>query len=419
MQVELCKNLIIGSGEAGKSLAWAFGRQGEKCVVVERGLLGGACPNVACLPSKNIIHSAKILSLASQARDLGINFNPASTNMAGVFARKRAMVEGEHTVHVNNFVASSAEMIYGEAQFTEPLTMRVALTSGGERLIRSERIFLNLGSRATIPDVPGMRDATPMTHVEALNLQRTPKHLVVLGGGYVGLEFAQAMRRFGSEVTLIQHGPRLLDREDPDVSDAMLQLFKDDGITVRLGANVTRVQGKSGDRVTLEVRDTNGSSTIEATDILAAAGRTPNTERIGAGAGGVELDGKAFIRVDERLRTTAPNVWAMGDCAGSPHFTHVAFDDYQIVRDNLAGKDRTTRDRLIPYVLFTDPELAHVGLHETEAKAKGIPYRVTRIEMAQVLRTNTLGETRGFAKMLSALTDKSWDSLPWVRTSVR
>jgi pyruvate/2-oxoglutarate dehydrogenase complex dihydrolipoamide dehydrogenase (E3) component len=396
MQIDTCQNLIIGTGEAGKWLAWTLGKQGQKCIAVERGLLGGACPNVACLPSKNIIHSAKIVSLASQAGDLGINMMPSETNMVGVFARKRAMVEREHKAHVDNFAASGTEVVYGEAQFVKPLTVRVALAAGGERSIRGERMFLNLGSRASIPDVPGLREASPLTHVEALDLQKTPKHLVVLGGGYVGLEFAQAMRRFGSQVTVIQHGPRLLDREDTDVSDAIAQLLKDEGIAVRLATRIKRVSGKSGNRVTLELDD---GSNVEASDILVATGRMPNTDRIDTKAGGIDLDPRGFIRVDERLRTTAPNVWAMGDCAGSPMFTHVSFDDFTIVRDNLAGKDRTTRDRLIPYCLFTDPELAHVGLNETQAIERDIAHRVIRIDMSDVLRTHTLGETRGFAKM--------------------
>ena len=239
-----------------------------------------------------------------------------------------------------------------------------------------------------------------MTHVEALNLERLPGHLVILGGGYVGLEFAQAMRRFGSRVTIIQRGPRLLEREDPDVADALLELMKDEGVEVLLQSEVLSVTGRSGTGVALRVRSGATERTLEASDILVAAGRTPNTDRLDVAKAGVELDARGYIRVNDRLQTSAPDVWATGECAGSPQFTHVGEDDCRVVLDNLAGGSRTTRGRLIPYCLFTDPELAHVGLTESEARAKGVPYRIARMPMAMVLRTHTLSQTRGFMKAL-------------------
>jgi pyruvate/2-oxoglutarate dehydrogenase complex dihydrolipoamide dehydrogenase (E3) component len=245
-----------------------------------------------------------------------------------------------------------------------------------------------------------------MTHVEALNLERLPEHLVVLGGGHVGLEFAQALRRFGSRVTIIQHGPRLLKREDPDMADALLGLMKDEGIEVLLRAELLHVKGRSGTGVVLRVRSEGAERALPASDILVAVGRTPNTDRLDAARAGVELDARGYIRVNDRLQTTAAGVWATGECAGSPQFTHVSEDDCRIVLDNLAGGRRTTRGRLIPYCLFTDPELAHVGLTESEALAQGVSYRIARMPMAMVLRTHTLSETRGFVKALVGADDR-------------
>jgi pyruvate/2-oxoglutarate dehydrogenase complex dihydrolipoamide dehydrogenase (E3) component len=406
MNAEQYQNLIIGSGVAGKILAWTLASQGQKTVVVERAMVGGSCPNVACLPSKNVIYSAKAVSLVHPTRGLGVVTGSLRVDMAGVARRKWQMVNKLVEIHLGKFKASGAELVMGEARFTEPKTVHVTLNASGTRLLRGERVFINVGTRATIPDVPGLAIAGPMTHVEALNLERLPEHLVILGGGYVGLEFAQAMRRFGSRVTIVQRGPRLLKREDPDVADALLELMKDEGINVFLEAEVLNVTGRSGDGVALRVRSAAAERTIAASDILVAAGRTPNSDRLDASKAGVELDAPGYIRVNEHLQTTAPDVWATGECAGSPQFTHVGEDDCRVVLDNLAGGNRTTRGRLIPYCLFTDPELAHVGLTESEARAKGMPYRISRMPMAMVLRTHTLSQTRGFMKALIGADDR-------------
>jgi pyruvate/2-oxoglutarate dehydrogenase complex dihydrolipoamide dehydrogenase (E3) component len=406
MPVESCRNLVIGSGEAAKYLAWTLARQGQQVVVIERSLIGGSCPNVACLPSKNVIHTAKVASLAGRFAEFGLATGPPSVDMAGVFRRKRKMIDGLIELHLGQYRASGAQLVMGDAQFTEPRTVQVALNDGGTRWLRGERVFLNVGTRARLPEVPGLAKTSPMTHVEALNLQRVPQHLVILGGGYVGLEFAQAMRRFGSRVTLIHHGAQLLSREDPDVADALLQLMKDEGVDVLLNTGIVKAAGHSGESLQIEVATGDTTRVIAASDILVATGRTPNTNRLGAEKAGVDLDSRGYIRVNEKLETTAPGVWAMGECAGSPQFTHAAFDDFRIVRDNLAGGNRTTRDRLIPYCLFTDPELAHVGLHESEARAKAVPYRLAKILMSTVLRTRTLSETRGFMKALVGDNDR-------------
>ncbi|MGH7139515.1 MAG: FAD-dependent oxidoreductase, partial [Pirellulales bacterium] len=373
---------------------------------VERAMVGGSCPNVACLPSKNVIYSAKAVSLVHPGTGLGVVTGNLRVDMAGVARRKRQMVDGLVEAHLANFKASGAELVMGEGRFTEPKTVQVTLNAGGTRSLQGERVFITVGTRASIPNVPGLRDAAPMTHVEALNLERLPERLIVLGGGYVGLELAQAMRRFGSQVTIIQRGPRLLEREDTDVADALLDLMKDDGVDVMLRAEVTNVSGRSGTGVALRVRSQETERTLEASDILVAAGRTPNTDRLDAAKGSVELDAHGYIRVNDKLQATAADVWALGECAGSPKFTHVGEDDCRVVLDNLTGGSRSTRDRLIPYCLFTDPELAHVGMNESEANTKNVSYRIARMPMAMVLRTHTLSQTRGFMKALIGADDR-------------
>jgi pyruvate/2-oxoglutarate dehydrogenase complex dihydrolipoamide dehydrogenase (E3) component len=394
--------LVIGSGEAGKYLAWTMAGAGHRTAVVERQLIGGSCPTIACLPSKNIIHSAKVRSFTMRAAEFGVELDWAVTSMNGVQARKRAMVDSLRRLHLDRYEASGAELIMGEARFVGERTVEVRSADGGERRVSGERVFLNLGTHATVPDVPGLVAAEPMTHVELLDLERLPGHLVVLGGGYVGLELAQAMRRFGAQVTVIEQGAQLAGREDPDVGEALLQLFRDEGITVHLETEVRSVEGRSGTHVRIVTAGPDGEAIVDGTDLLVGVGRTPNTSGIGLERAGVKLTETGYVAVDDRLATSAANVWAMGECAGSPQFTHVAFDDFRVVHDNLTGGRSTTTDRLVPYCMFTDPELARVGCNESEARRRGIGYRVLTQPMAAVLRTRTLSEPRGFMKMLIA-----------------
>jgi pyruvate/2-oxoglutarate dehydrogenase complex dihydrolipoamide dehydrogenase (E3) component len=394
------ENVVLGGGEAGKYIAWDLARQERPVVVIERALVGGSCPNVACLPSKNVIRSAKVAELVSGAGAYGVRIDGATVDMAGVRERKREMVNGMIAIHRRKFAVPHLEFLLADGRVVGPRTVEARLPGGGMRRFIADRLFLNLGTRATIPGVPGLADAQPLTHVEALELDRVPAHLIVLGGGYVGVEFAQAFRRFGSQVTVLEVGAQLLGREDPDVAAAVLTIFQEDGIDVVLGAETQVVEGRSGDAVHLRVKTPAGERVIKGSDILVAAGRTPQTREIGLEQAGIELDGRGFVTVDDRLQTTAAGVWAMGECAGSPQFTHVAFDDFRVVRDNLAGKARSTRDRLIPYCAFIDPELARVGLDETTASQQRIPVRVARLPMTSVLRARAIGETRGFMKML-------------------
>lgn len=399
-QIERFDVLIIGSGESGKCMAWAAGKEGLRVAVVERRLIGGSCPNIACLPSKNIIHSAKVADLVRHGGDFGVHPEPPPVDMRQVRARKRKMVDGLVGMHLDKYRASGAQLILGEARFTSPKTVEVRLNDGGTRTLYGERVFLNLGTHAAVPDIPGLGAAKPLTHVEALELDRVPAHLVVLGGGYVGLEFAQAFARFGSRVTIVERGPQIVAGEDRDVADALLEFLREDGVDVQLNTQVTQVEGTSGNSVLLNMRNQERAWTLQGTDILVAAGRVPNTKDIGLDKTGVNLDARGYIQVNERLETTSPEIWAMGDCAGSPQFTHVAFDDFRIVHDNLHGGSRTTRGRLVPFCLFTDPELARVGLNESEAAKAGRTCRLAKLPMQAVLRTRTLGETRGFMKTL-------------------
>ena len=407
-QTESYQDLVLGSGAGGKLLAWHLARSGRRVAVVERRYIGGSCPNTNCLPSKNEIWSAKVADLLHHAAQFGIVTGSVAVDMAKVRQRKREMVEGLIAVHLELYRKSGAELIMGDARFVAAKTLEVRLRDGGgTRVLKGERVFLNVGTRAIIPLTPGLADARPLTHIEALELDRLPAHLIVLGGGYVGLELAQAYRRFGSRVTVVEQGPRLAGREDPDVADAIRQLFSDEGIEVLLSAEALGVEGRSGEGVRLRVRTLQGERLLEGSDILAATGRTPNTAGIGLDTAGVRLDERGYVQVNDRLETRAPDVWALGECAGSPQFTHASVDDFRVIRDNLAGGSRTTRDRLIPFCLFTDPPLARVGLSETEASRRGVAVRVAKLPMGAVLRTQTTGETRGVMKALvDARTDR-------------
>ena len=392
--------VVLGSGEAGKYVAWTQARKGKRSIVIERKYIGGSCPNIACLPSKNIIHSAKVASYFRRSEEFGITKENWEVHMPGVRAHKRKMVDGLIEMHLANFKASGAEIVLGSGRFVGPKTIEVALASGGTRVLRGADVVISTGSRARIDPIPGLSNASPLTHIEALELDIIPEHLLVMGGGYIGLELAQAIRRFGGRVTVIERNPRLAHREDEDVKDMLHETFAEEGIEVVTSAQITEVKGRSGDQVRIHVKREDGVTVLEGSHLLVATGRIPNTQGIGLELAGVEVTERGFVKVNERLETTAPGVWAVGDCAGSPHFTHIAFDDYRIVRDNLAGGHRITTGRQVPFCMFSDPELARVGLSETEAKERGIAYRLAKIPMISVLRTRTLSETRGFLKAL-------------------
>ncbi|MDI4232302.1 FAD-dependent oxidoreductase [Bradyrhizobium sp. Arg237L] len=404
-QAEHFDIVILGSGQGGKQLAWHLGRSGKKVAVVERRWVGGACPAVACLPSKNEIWSARVAHLVRNAAHFGSLTGAVKTDMGKVRARKQGMVDREIAFHLNAYKESGAELIMGSGHFVGPKTLQVALNDGGIRLLAGDEVVLNVGTHAAIPDIAGLKAARALTHIEALELDYAPSHLIVLGGGYVGVEMAQGFRRFGSRVTIIEPGRQLMGREDADAAEEIQRILSGEGIDVLLNAQPVSVHGVSGDTVSVSVRTLKGEEKIEGSDLLVAVGRVANTAGIGLDEAGIELDARGFIRVNERLQATTPGVWAIGECCGSPQFTHVSVDDFRIVRDNMAGGTRRTDDRLIPYVVFTDPPLARVGLSEQEAKRQGIPARIAKLPMSHVLRTEATDETDGFMKVVVSAND--------------
>lgn len=406
--------VIIGAGEAAKYLSTTYSSRGKRCAVIERSMIMGSCPTVACLPSKNFLYSAHVAHLATLAKSFGIS-QPASgpSDMKAVRDKKDKMRQNLKEAILGLYGNSGVELIMGEASFTGQKELKVTNPEGSARNITAETVIINTGSFARLPDTPGLSESKPLTHVELLDLDELPKHLIVLGGGYVGLEFAQAMRRFGSEVTVIDRNKEILKNEDEDVSALLHQLLEKEGIKFALLTSINQVSGRSGDSVTLNCTQDGKSIDIKGSHILAATGRIPNTSNMGLSAAGIETNKAGHITIDEACRTSAAGVFAVGDCTGPPYFTHTSLDDFRIVRDALDGKDAgtttTTRrsGRQVPSTLFTDPELAQIGLREKEAKAQGIEYRLSKLPMGAFLRMNTMeeGATAGFAKVLVSTQD--------------
>jgi pyruvate/2-oxoglutarate dehydrogenase complex dihydrolipoamide dehydrogenase (E3) component len=392
--------VILGGGTGSTIAAWTFAKQGKRVAAIDRKYVGGSCPNIACLPSKNIIHKAKVASYFRRSEEFGIAKRDFAVDMFAVRNRKRRMVSSWNNVYLDNYKKSGAEFILGSGRFIGPKTVEATLSDGRTRQLRGVNVIINTGTRATLQAHPGLAEAQPLTHIEVLELDEVPEHLVVIGGGYIGLELSQAMRRFGSRVTAIDRNDRLMHREDDDVTEALQNLFEDEGIDLLLNATVKRISGKSGQSIKILIERHGAEKTLEGSHLLVAAGRSPNTDGLGLELVGVEVDDRGYIKVNERLQTTAPGIWAIGEVAGSPQFTHVSVDDFRVVHDSITGGKRVTTGRLVPFCLFTDPEFARVGLSEKEAKAQGIAYRLFKIPMEAVMRASTLSETRGFLKAL-------------------
>jgi pyruvate/2-oxoglutarate dehydrogenase complex dihydrolipoamide dehydrogenase (E3) component len=399
-QIEDYDLVILGSGAGAKLLAWTFAQRGQRVVAIERKYIGGACPNIACLPSKNIIHTAQVAHYVRNSEEFGITIEASSVRMPAVRERKRRMVQGLADTHLDLYHRSGAELIMASGRFVGPRTLEATLSDGTKRLLRGTNVIIGTGTHASADDTPGLLEAKPLTHVEALELDVVPEHLIVLGAGYVGLEFAQAMRRFGSKVTIVDRNDRLLHREDEDVTDGLRGLFENEGIELALNSKVQRVSGTSGQSVRFSLLRNGVEEMIEGSHLLVTGKRVPNTKDIGLELAGVELTHHGYIKVNERLETTAANVWAVGEVAGSPHFTHISEDDFRVVRDNILGGNHVTTGRQVPFCLFTDPEFARIGLSETDAKKDDIAYRLFKVPMGAVLRARSLMETRGFLKCL-------------------
>ncbi|SOE94807.1 Pyruvate/2-oxoglutarate dehydrogenase complex, dihydrolipoamide dehydrogenase (E3) component [Burkholderia sp. D7] len=395
--VEQFEYVFLGGGKGGKTLAMELAKSGKRVAVVEEGMIGGSCINVACIPSKALIQTARIMHAVQSADILKGAVHDAKVDMTQVHRRVRAVVDGMVDINAKAFEASGFDLVLGTGRFVAPRRIQVAMNDGRERVVEGTHVFINTGTYAAIPDIPGLRDATPMTHVDALELDSLPEHLIVIGGGYIGLEMAQAFRRLGSNVTVVQEAPRVAMREDSDVTDAMESILAGEGIDIKVSVKPLQVSGRSGQSVTVELSD---GTRLTGTHLLVATGRVPRTAGIGLDVAGVALDERGFIKVDERLATSAPNTWAIGEVAGTPMFTHASFDDYRVLKSQLAGGNLTTRDRVIPYAMFIEPELARVGINESEAQRQGIAVRVAKLPMAAVPRARTTGDMHGFMKAI-------------------
>ncbi len=390
--------IIIGSGQGGNPLAGALTTAGKKTAMIERQDVGGTCINRGCTPTKTIVASARVAYLARRGADYGVTLGPITIDMGRVRERKRAIVASARGSREKWFANAHVELVRGEASFTGPRQLRVALNGGGERLMTAPQIFINTGTRPAVPAIEGL-DAVPYLDNESImELDHVPEHLVVLGGGYIGLEFGQMFRRFGSKVTIIQSGPQLLRGEDPDVAAEILKILRQDGIEVLLNARANKFSASHG-AVRVQVAIEGRAQTVEGSHLLVAVGRTPNTAALKPATGGVETDEHGFIRANDRLETSAPGVYVIGDVKGGPQFTHISYDDFRILKTNLLdGGDRTVRGRPVPYTVFIDPQLGRVGMTETEAQKSGRKIRVARMPMTYVARALEVDETRGFMK---------------------
>ncbi len=395
--VEKFEFVFLGGGKGGKTLAMELAKNGKSVALIEKGMIGGSCINVACIPSKALIQSAREIYASRTASTSRSGGEVQTTNMSLVQQSVRSVVDQMVEINLNGFLASGFDLILGTGHFIAPRRIEVALNDGRTRVVQGEHVFINTGTVAAIPPVPGLRESTPLTHVEALSLGTLPQKLIVIGGGYIGLEMAQAFHRLGSHVTIVQDGPRVAMREDPDVASAIAATLIEDGIDIRLGVKVSHVEGTSGQGVVVHLND---DTSITGTHILVAAGRTPMTGKLGLDAAGVSVDSRGFIIVDERLATSAKNTWAIGEVAGTPMFTHASYDDYRVLKSQLSGGNVTTANRLIPYALFIEPELGRIGLNETEAQERGIAVRIAKLPMTAVPRARTNRSTKGFMKML-------------------
>jgi dihydrolipoamide dehydrogenase len=389
--------VIIGTGQSGKPLAIALARAGWKVAVIEREHVGGTCINVGCTPTKTMVASGRVAYLARRARDYGVDSGPVAVNMRRVYERKRGMVESFRKYGQKALEKTpKLELIFGEARLADAKHVSVELRGGGRRELETRRIVINTGGRPAVPPIPGLEHVPFLDSTSIMELTELPEHLVVLGGGYIGLEFCQMFRRFGSRVTIVNRDPRLILREDPDVSAEVEKILKEDGIEVLNSAQVTRVE-KSGDgvRVALQSGEASGSH------LLVAVGRVPNTDRLNLAAAGIEADKAGFIKVNWKLETNVPGIYAIGDVKGGPAFTHVSYDDFRVLRENwLNSGNATIEGRLVPNCMFIDPQLATVGLNETEAQKRGLDYRVAKLPMTGVARAIEMSETRGFMKAI-------------------
>ena len=401
--------VIIGTGQAGKPLAVSLAKAGWKTAIVERDAVGGSCINVGCTPTKTMVASARVAHLARRGPDYGIVSSPVTVDLARVRQRKRDVVTSFRVGSEKGLERTKGlELVRGEARFQGHNAVEVTTPEGETRILSADKIFINTGTRPAIPPSINNSDVAVLDNASIMELEKIPEHLLVLGGGYIGLEFGQMFRRFGSEVTIIQRGAQLLGREDPDVAGEIAKILRDEGIEVLLDTEAISVSRAADGQIELVARTPDGELIKSGSHLLAAAGRVPNTDRLNLEAAGIEADSRGFVRVNERLESSVDGVYALGDVKGGPAFTHIAYDDYRIVETNLLnGGAATTEGRLVPYVVFIDPQLGRVGLTETEARGQGRNIRVAKLPMTHVARAIEMDETRGFMKaIVDADTDR-------------
>jgi pyruvate/2-oxoglutarate dehydrogenase complex dihydrolipoamide dehydrogenase (E3) component len=401
--------IIIGTGQAGKPLAGALAGAGWKTAIIEKGRVGGTCVIDGCTPTKTMIASARVAHLARRAADYGVRVGGVEVDLSAVRQRKRDVVDDFSTASERGMQRhETLELIFGEARFVDAREIEVRLNDGGTRRLAAERIFINAGARPSVPPIPGL-DAVPyLDSTSILELGEVPGHLVVLGGGFIGLEFAQMFRRFGAGVTVVERADRIAGREDADVAEAITRILRDDGIAVHTAMEAASIEASEEGGVVVRTRCAGQDYTLRGSHLLVSAGRTPNTDSLDLDAAGIETDERGYIRVNERLETNVPGVFALGDIAGSAPFTHVAYDDYRVVRSNLLdGGSRTTADRPTPYTVFIDPQLGRIGLSEREAREQGHEVRVAKMPMTRAARAIETDETRGLMKaVVDAKTDR-------------
>ncbi len=401
--------IILGSGQAGNPLAVALAAKGKRTAMIERAKVGGTCVNYGCTPTKTMVASAEVASLARRAREYGVSVGDVSVDMPAVRERKRGIVKRWREGSEKRLKQSELiDVIYGEGSFLGPKQVRVRLNDGGERTLTAELIVIDTGLTANVPQLDGLESVPYLDNVSVMELDALPEHLLVLGAGYIGLEFGQMFRRFGSRVTVIEHGKQLLKQEDRDIAEAVANILTEDGVEILLEAKAesAAVSGKS---VRLTVKVKGESRNLEGTHLLVATGRKPNTETLNLNAAGIVTDERGYITVNDKLETGVPGVYAVGDVNGGPAFTHISYDDYRVLKSNLLeGGNRTVAGRLLPYCVFIDPQLGRVGLSEREARAQGKKVRIARLPMTSVARAMETGRSRGFMK---ALVDPQTDEI--------
>lgn len=403
MNIEYYDDIIVGGGKAGKTLAPALAAKGRKTALVERSstMIGGGCINIACIPTKTMVASAEVAQAVRHSAAYGVNTSAPIVDLEAVIQRKRSVVESARAANLHTLEAALGDdLIIGTARFVAPKTIEVATAAGTTRLLAAERIFINTGTRPLIPSVPGLKETGFLTSESIMELEQLPEHLIVLGSGYIGLEFAQMFRRFGARVTVIGQSEQILSSQDPDMAIAVQTLLERDGIEFMLKAKVLRVD-RAGNETVLHIQLADGEINLQGSHLLVAVGRSPNSDSLNLAAAGVEADDRGFIPVNDRLETNISGIWALGDINGGPQYTHVSLDDYRIVKANLIdGGNRSRPDRPIPSCLFIDPELAHVGLTETEAQQQRYTIRVAKLDASAIPRARTLSQTDGLLKAI-------------------